>query len=384
MNVLLVTWDGGGNLPPMLGIGRALIARGHSVSCLGPARIGTAIAREGISPLPLTHGESFDPLLPQGQTAVRESQGRVFLGEGYAKDLREVCAHLLPDLLVIDCFLVAAQTEAERLGLPFVLLAHTLPSWILPFWDSVLLAPTNGVRAQAGLPEVASTAQLWGHADGVLAATLRELDGPLPAGAPAITYTGPIFQTDMTGPARAPLQSNSRPLVLVSFSTTFVDQAARLAAVIGALSRLELDALVTTGPAIDPATLPQADNVALHRWLPHADMLPQVGLVISHGGHSTVARTLAAGVPLLCLPQGNDQDYVSERVKALGAGDKLAPDSDPDILAATITTLLERPSFREAARVFAEAGRRSGDARSNAATALEALSQLRAAGAGIG
>lgn len=383
MNVLLVTWDGGGNLPPMLGIGSALIARGHTVRCLGPAGIDRAVAREGIGFLPLNQGERFDPLVRMGQAAVRESQGRVFLGDGYASDLREACAHLRPDLIVIDCFLVAAQAEAERLGLRFVLLAHTLPGWILPFWDSVLLAPSNGVRARAGLKDVASTAELWGRAAAVLAATWRDLDGPLPPGAPVITYTGPIFETDPAGAAAAPPMSSTRPRVLVSFSTTFVDQAARLSAVIGALARLEVDALVTTGPAIDPATLPHADNVALHRWLPHSAVLAQVGLVISHGGHSTVTRTLAAGVPLLCLPQGNDQDYVAERVQAMGAGRTLDPDSDPTALAASIAALLGQPSFRAAARQIAAAGRHGGDGRDTAATALEGLDRSGAAMPGI-
>ena len=36
MRVLLVTWDGGGNLPPERALVRALIARGHGVRALAP------------------------------------------------------------------------------------------------------------------------------------------------------------------------------------------------------------------------------------------------------------------------------------------------------------------------------------------------------------
>jgi UDP:flavonoid glycosyltransferase YjiC (YdhE family) len=41
--VLFVTWDGGGNLPPALGIASELRRRGHSVSFLGHAQQRSAI-----------------------------------------------------------------------------------------------------------------------------------------------------------------------------------------------------------------------------------------------------------------------------------------------------------------------------------------------------
>src|SRR2546428_11949283 len=42
-SILFVTWDGGGNLPPALGIGSELRRRGHTVRFLGHAQ-----QREGI------------------------------------------------------------------------------------------------------------------------------------------------------------------------------------------------------------------------------------------------------------------------------------------------------------------------------------------------
>ena len=42
--------------------------------------------------------------------------------------------------------------------------------------------------------------------------------------------------------------------------------------------------------------------------------------VVTHAGMSTVALTLAAGVPMVCVPQGRDQGGNAERVAAIGAG----------------------------------------------------------------
>ena len=40
-DILFVTWDGGGNLPPAIGIGRELRSRGHEVRFIGHAGVAT-------------------------------------------------------------------------------------------------------------------------------------------------------------------------------------------------------------------------------------------------------------------------------------------------------------------------------------------------------
>jgi hypothetical protein len=51
--IVFVTWNGGGNLLPALGIGRELDRRGHSVAFLGRTLSGTR-SRRRISPSLLT------------------------------------------------------------------------------------------------------------------------------------------------------------------------------------------------------------------------------------------------------------------------------------------------------------------------------------------
>ena len=53
-------------------------------------------------------------------------------------------------------------------------------------------------------------------------------------------------------------------------------------------------ALVTTGPAVDPAVISAPDNVTVTRWVRHTNVLPHCSAVITHGGHGTVMKALIA------------------------------------------------------------------------------------------
>ena len=384
MDVLMVMWDAGGNVPPFLGLGRELLHRGHRVRCLGPQSIHAAIERAGMVFRPLQQGAVFDPLARPPLDQSQQTQVHVFFGDGYPADLRAEVERERPDIVVIDCFLVAAQSAAESLGVPFVLLVHTLPGWFLPFWDQVLLSPTNTTRVRAGLAPVASAADLCARADGTLVTSAPLLDSPVADSArtPWLRYVGPIFEAEDQDTkdtvSGVTIPSTAAPLILVSFSTTYMEQERALARIIEALRQLAVQGLVTAGPAVDPESLPSAPNVKVHQWLPHAAVLPQAALVVTHAGHSTVMKALSYGVPLLCLPLGRDQGFIAQRVQDIGAGLAVPSDAAPDELVAAISALLRDPSYREAAQQAAAIIRAAGPGARNAAAELESIAAQRA------
>ena len=84
--------------------------------------------------------------------------------------------------------------------------------------------------------------------------------------------------------------------------------------------------------------------------VPHGPILPAVDLVVGHGGLSTITGALAAGTPLVIIPQGRDQDDNAERIQRTGVGLALPRDAEPATIAAAIRRVLREPSFRIAAR----------------------------------
>jgi hypothetical protein len=314
----------------------------------------------------------FDPLARLPANQLREELERVFFDAGYGQDLRAEVERAGPDVIAIDSFLIGAQATAEAMCVPYALLMHTLPGFLC---QRFALARVNAARAEAKLAPVTSTEDLWGRADRVLVTSIRLLDDYVPDTLSGLRYTGPVFGSEpqVEDASVADVPRTGDPLVLVSFSTTYMDQERALGRVMEALRHLPLQALVTTGPAVGLASLPSVANVTVRRWLPHATVLPHAALVITHAGHGTVAHALSYGVPLLCLPLGRDQGFIAQRVQALGAGLAAPPDASASALTTAITALLNDRSYRRAAQHVATAIREAGPGAANAATELEAI-----------
>jgi len=109
-------------------------------------------------------------------------------------------------------------------------------------------------------------------------------------------------------------------------------------------------ALVTTGPAVDPASLPSGPRVAVERWAPNATVLPQCDAVVTHGGHGTVMSALGHGVPVVCIPMGRDQADVAARAAWHGAGVTVSRHAKAAQLRDAIECVLRDPAFKVAAR----------------------------------
>ena len=94
------------------------------------------------------------------------------------------------------------------------------------------------------------------------------------------------------------------------------------------------------------------ENVTLLHSAPHDAVMEEVSLVVTHGGHGTLCRALAHGLPLLVVPMGRDQNDNALRLEAHGAGLSLPPTAE---IAAGLNRLIAEPRFRLAARRLGEA-----------------------------
>jgi UDP:flavonoid glycosyltransferase YjiC (YdhE family) len=124
---------------------------------------------------------------------------------------------------------------------------------------------------------------------------------------------------------------------------------ALLRRIVLALSRLPVRAVLTLGPALDPAEVPGSENVVVLRAAPHSQVLDRAALLVTHCGHGTTMKGLAAGVPLVCLPMGRDQNDTAARVVHAGAGVRLQPSASAERVEAAVRRVLTDPGYRRAA-----------------------------------
>lgn len=359
---LIASWDGGGNTPSAFNLGSRLVRRGHRVRMLGWAAMAGRAASAGLDfgtyrtapswPDPLAHEDDWDLLT------------ECLFGDACRADIvAEARAHRA-GVLVVDCMLRAGFDAARELGLPAAALVHVSYQQFLHVWGDGALA--TDVRSMLAASEVVLALQPPGF----------DAPCPLPRGH---EYVGAIGHPDATrrldARLAATLASRGDPWVLLSMSTTTQrGQAAALQAILDVLATLPVRLLVTLGGAVTAAELDAPPNSTIVGFVPHELLLTSMAAVVTHAGMSTVATTLAAGVPMVCVPQGRDQGGNAERVAAIGAG--LVADSGG--VAGAVGRLIADGRHRAAARRIARASVPLG-AGARATDLVEDLSRTAAA-----
>jgi MGT family glycosyltransferase len=248
--------------------------------------------------------------------------------------------------------------------MPVVSLEHTFDAYVRGGWAR------GPVGLAARLKGFAPT-RTWDAAALSLVASPSSLD-PAYDGQQAGNrmWTGPFVER----PAPRD-RSGQPPKVLVSLSTFFyAGMVETLQRVLDGIGTVDVPAVVTTGPVIDPAQLRAPANVELHRYLSHDELMPEVSLVVGHGGHSTTMRALAHGLPLVVMPLHPllDQPMVGRRVEESGAGRVLSRKARPHQVASAVQELLHDDSYRIAAQRIADEIRPTGGT-DGAADLLEEL-----------
>ena len=193
--ILFVTWDGGGNVPPVLALAERLRARGHAVRAMGSASLAGRFAAENVPYL------AREPLVEWDQSALA----------------REVLAEAgSSDLIVSDFMLPGALCGAEASYRPSVVLVHTLyaanldgSGGLLPMQMAATVDGTAAVRAELGLPPVATFGGLLDRAATVLVTSPEELDVPLAVRPSNVRYVGPRSRARGVTPDGVPRASTT-------------------------------------------------------------------------------------------------------------------------------------------------------------------------------
>ncbi len=210
------------------------------------------------------------------------------------------------------------------------------------------------------------------RADRVLVLGTRAFEFPLRRPLPAnVRYVGTILEADPSVHWE-PTVGGEQPLVLVSLSTLPQGQGPVMRNVLEAIARLPVRAVVTLGPSLTNESFDRPANVQFETFVAHEAVLPHVSAVVTQCGLSTISKTLARGLPMVCMPILGDQPANAVRIEHLGAGLRLSHDAPPAVIGNAIRRVLDEPAFRSAAESYAEAIERE-DPRRTVVDELESL-----------
>ena len=393
LKLLFATWEGGGSVPPVITAAQKMIRRGHDVRIMSDVCNRPEVEEAGARFIPWTRAPSrpdkskqsdilrdWEAVGPEGLARLLD---RIIAGPAlaYAEDVSAELAAEGADLVVSLDMLLGVLAACERLGQPAVALGVNICVLPLPgappfggglapardeaeraalvelahnlrkLFDGGLPA-LNNARAALGLKPLAHLADQVLAARSLLLATSEAFDFPWTPRPSYVRYVGPQIADPSWAGIWSPSwpKSDKRPLVLVGFSTTFQNHVGVLQRVLDSLAPLPVRVLLTCGDAIEPAELRAPANAVVVARAPHVAIMREAALVITHGGHGTLIRALAAGLPMLLIPHGRDQVDNARRVTERGAGLVLGAEADTAEIGAAVSRLMDEPAFGDCAR----------------------------------
>jgi MGT family glycosyltransferase len=192
-----------------------------------------------------------------------------------------------------------------------------------------------------------------------------------PLGATWHNLESSVRGTDDEWSLPEPLASGDDPLVYLSLGSLGSADVELMRSLIASLAKAPYRVIVSMGPQHDELEL--APNMVGAEFLPQASILPQVDLVITHGGNNTVTECLHFGKPMVLLPLFWDQYDNAQRIDETGFGTRLDTYAhEPAELLDAIERLLGERSLLD--RLGAISGRlRSAPGTQRAADLIESL-----------
>jgi len=391
LRLLLGAFGDPGHAFPLIALGRALVARGHSVVLQTWSRWEPDVRAAGMQFAAAPEYHVFPtrerPLKPY--EAVVRATGST----------QPLVASFQPDVVVADILTLAPALAAELEGVPVATVIPHVDPRSEPGWPPYSLG--------ARLARTAVGRRLWGAAGRVTDVGLeqgrRELNetrrrlglGPLDrvhggistslalvATFPQLEYPrrAPLASTHVVGPllweppfGEVPLPPGDAPLVLVAPSTSQDPSHRLLRAALAGLADAPVRVLASTNRRPLTGAVDVPPNARLVDWVSYSRTMPRCDVVVCHGGHGTVARALASGCVVVAVPAAGDMNENAARVDWAGVGVRVPRRlCNPTAVRLAVERALASSALRSRARELA-AWSAEHDAAAQAAGLIEAL-----------
>ncbi len=361
MNIVFASLPAYGHLYPLLPLAAACADAGHEVTIAAGDPFLDQL------PVPTVYGFTQGTTLGELEQEVFTNHPelkdpapgdflgfpKALFGESCARRATPVLLELLdrvrPDLVIHEMTNIGAAVAADLRDVPAI--AYGLGLW-------------NPFIAQLYEVALADQAERW-HSAGRTPGALGTFPGGyLDAIPPSMQNPGPLPAARLPirsvpwappGPVPAWLDAPAtRPRVYLTLGTVAYGAVDVLRRAVLETAAHDVDVLVAVGPEGDPALLGELPtNVHTERFVPQAEVLTKVDVVVHHGGAGTTLGAVANGLPQLILPQGADQPFNAAAVQRVGAGRALTNEEQvPGAIGEAVGALLADGPERLAAKAL--------------------------------
>jgi len=142
------------------------------------------------------------------------------------------------------------------------------------------------------------------------------------------------------------------PVIYISLGTIFNQALDFYQTCLRALDGMPQRVVMSVGQQTDISRLgPIPANVLVRKWAPQLFVLSRASLFVTRGGMNSVSESLLAGVPMVVVPEIEEQRLVATQVRDSGAGLILsARGLRADHLRLQVDKVLSNPEFQQSAQ----------------------------------
>lgn len=376
MHLAIVSLGAFGHINPTLSLTTELVNAGHRVTYFTTEDFRKVIEPTGAKFVPMKswmaendkHNESKEEKNDGQEDNVAAVVPFLFLNEAgaFIDDVLSVLREDRPDAILHDFAGIAGTMAADILGIPNVMLYTSYPSngsysvaasfEGIPADHPLRIAAdqiADGYVEKYGCRKMTVKEIFDGQGDLNLVMMQKRLVPNYETFDDSFVFTGvQIGKRSTFGTWQAP--DNGKPLLYSSLGTAFNNWPEYYPILFDAVRDLDINVFAALG-AIDPDSLTDVPaNVELGKMVPQLDILSQASVFITHAGMGGTGESIYYGVPMIAIPQMDEQAITARQIERNGLGfallDKGAITSE--MLKEKIQILLNDPSYKEKVNEF--------------------------------
>ena len=392
MHIAVVSLGAFGHVNPTLSFVTELIKRGVRVTYFTTENFRSIIEPTGAKFVPVTSWmaqQSGGQEGGTGDTDVAATVPFLFLNEAgaYIEDVLAVLRQDRPDAIAHDFAGIAGTIAADVLNVPNVMLYTSYPAndtysvaasfENVPADHPLRVAAADiaqGYMEKYGCRNMTVKEIFDGHGDLNIVMMQKRLVPNHESFDDSFVFTG-VQMGKRTAFGRWKAPDNGKPLLYSSLGTAFNNWPEYYPILFDAVRDLDINVFAALG-AIEPTSLTNIPaNVEVGQMVPQLDLLSQASVFITHAGMGGTGEAIYYGVPMIAIPQMEEQAITARQIEKTGLGvaflDKGAITSAS--LKEAIEKLLNDTSYRHTAKDFSEDMKSLGGAAASADALLKYL-----------
>ena len=295
-----------------------------------------------------------------------------------------------PDVIIADEMALAGRLAAWKLGIPLVMMFTSYAPGqefsIFRTWPDFPDSPARRAalemaeefQKEYGGPLLTPNEIFEGTADFNISTLTREFQPGGESFGERFFFAGAQI-APRAGDCSWQPPKNGKPLLYTSLGSLFNNWPEFYRMLFPVVKDLDVNVLCSLGKTIKPEDLGEIPaNVTTMAFTPQLEVLRHTSFFLTHAGVGSVMEALYNGVPMMCIPQMDEQIFTAHRMEELGitSGVLLKEEVTEESLRKVLTELIENPVYGEKARAMGEQMRREGGCDKAAQAVIDYVNKL--------